>query len=458
MASVEKRKDGCKVTYRIRLSEGEHPDRPRIGLGAVTKKEALSVRGFIENLVSYCNTGKELKPATQDWLNRIRPSVRKRLESLGLVEPTADGTEPFTVDTWCKHYIAMRENDGQTKADTVRKLENVGRRLSLFFKGIPLESVTKLDAKNFRASLSSKYELSEATVRKHIAISRQFFNAAIEARLIDENPFRGQPVTVQANKSRFYFITPEEAQSVLEACPDSQWRLIFGLSRFGGLRCPSEVLRLKWEDVDFVNNQFTVHASKTEHHTDGGIRVVPMFPELKPLFQEVFDQAETGDIYCITQYRMKNVNLRTRLKRIIKNAGLKPWPKLFQNLRSSRETELFKLTGGNIKAVCEWIGNSPEVAMQHYAQVTEADRKQAAELAVLNSAEKVLKNGGTRGGQPMTETPEIGSKESQEEKRRLIQKCLKDMNLDTISKTYDFLQALINKGLMGDEGFEPATR
>ena len=57
-------------------------------------------------------------------------------------------------------------------------------------------------------------------------------------------------------------------------------------------------------------------------------------------------------------------------------------------LRSSRETELFKLTSGNIKAVCEWIGNSPEVAMMHYAQITEANMKEAAKMTILNAAEK----------------------------------------------------------------------
>ena len=40
MASVETRQNfNCK-TYRIRLSDGEHPDRPRIGLGKVSKKDA----------------------------------------------------------------------------------------------------------------------------------------------------------------------------------------------------------------------------------------------------------------------------------------------------------------------------------------------------------------------------------------------------------------------------------
>lgn len=152
------------------------------------------------------------------------------------------------------------------------------------------------------------------------------------------------------------------------------------------------MLRLTWSDVDFANEQFTVHASKTEHHSDGGIRTVPMFPELKPLFQDAFEQAKDGAVYCITRHRDMGVNLRTRMHRIITRAGIEPWPKTFQNLRSTRETELFKLTNGNVKAVCSWIGNSPAVAMQHYAQVTEADMKEAARMAVMHSAEKAVHN------------------------------------------------------------------
>lgn len=32
------------------------------------------------------------------------------------------------------------------------------------------------------------------------------------------------------------------APKILEACPTTQWKLIFGLSRFGGLRCPNTPL------------------------------------------------------------------------------------------------------------------------------------------------------------------------------------------------------------------------
>jgi hypothetical protein len=70
-----------------------------------------------------------------------------------------------------------------------------------------------------------------------------------------------------------------------------------------------------------------------------------------------------------TRYRKKNTNLRTSLERIILKAQLKPWPKLFQNLRSSRETELTQKFP--LHVVCAWMGNSQLVAAKHYLQVTD---------------------------------------------------------------------------------------
>jgi hypothetical protein len=79
----------------------------------------------------------------------------------------------------------------------------------------------------------------------------------------------------------------------------------------------------------------------------------------------------------ITRYRHFNVNLRTHLLRIIERAGLKPWPKLFQNLRSTRETELAE--NHPIHVVCAWLGNSQPVAAKHYLQVRDVDFERAAE-------------------------------------------------------------------------------
>jgi hypothetical protein len=70
--------------------------------------------------------------------------------------------------------------------------------------------------------------------------------------------------------------------------------------------------------------------------------------------------------------------------RILKRAGLKPWPKLFHNLRASRETELAAIHP--LHTVCEWIGNSARIASAHYLQVTEADFERASRTGAESGA------------------------------------------------------------------------
>lgn len=72
------------------------------------------------------------------------------------------------------------------------------------------------------------------------------------------------------------------------------------------------------------------------------------------------------------------------MERIIWKAGLAPWPKLFQNLRATRETELAETFP--IHVVCEWIGNSAAVAAKHYLQVTDDHYDQAAHNAAQCTA------------------------------------------------------------------------
>jgi hypothetical protein len=113
----------------------------------------------------------------------------------------------------------------------------------------------------------------------------------------------------------------------------------------------------------------TVRSPKTEHHPGGESRVIPLFPEHRPHLEQCFDEAEPGEEFVIRRYRRRNSNPRTQLMKIIRRAGLKPWPKLFQNLRSTRETELADQFP--IQVVCDWTENTEAIASKHYLQVTE---------------------------------------------------------------------------------------
>ena len=89
-------------------------------------------------------------------------------------------------------------------------------------------------------------------------------------------------------------------------------------------------------------------------------------------------------IWVITGYRNTNANLRTQLNRILAQAGVKPWPRLFQNLRSSAESEWAEEYGDWIAS--KWAGNSTKVARRHYLQVPQSAIEKASGQATSRSA------------------------------------------------------------------------
>ena len=100
---------------------------------------------------------------------------------------------------------------------------------------------------------------------------------------IARNPFAKLRSASKSNRSRDHFVTRDVAQKIIEKCPDNEWKLLFALSRYGGLRRPSEHLALRWADVDWEQSRIRVRSSKTEHHEGKGERIIPLFPELRPV-------------------------------------------------------------------------------------------------------------------------------------------------------------------------------
>ena len=75
-----------------------------------------------------------------------------------------------------------------------------------------------------------------------------------------------------------------------------------------------------------------------------------------------------------------------QMARIIASAGIVDWERPFQNLRSTRSTELAR-RGVVIQDFCRWLGHSPKVALEHYLQVQTRDFDRAAtEIRTLPTA------------------------------------------------------------------------
>ncbi len=380
MASLCKDKESGRWAVYVVCPDGKR--RP-VRLGAMTKRQAETAKLHIEELYAARASGRAPKGPTLQWLDEVPVTIRDRLERVELCEPR-EPAPSMTLGAWLTRYI-----DGRTdvKPRTLLNYNQARTNLLAYFGADKrLADVTPADADGFRIFLKVDQGLGEGTVRRRLKRAKQFFKAAVKAKLLDESPFADLKCGTFANPDRYYYVSQEEAEAVLEACPDAEWRLIFALCRYGGLRCPSELLRLTWADVNWDKERFTVHSPKTEHHAGKGLRVVPLFPELRPYLQAAFEEAEEGAVHVITRYRSANQNLRTQLFRIIERAGLTPWPKLFQNLRSTRQTELEETYPSHV--VCQWIGNSESIAKKHYLQVTEDHYRRAVRHPVRDPVQR----------------------------------------------------------------------
>ena len=218
-------------------------------------------------------------------------------------------------------------------------------------------------------SIKMKTELAPATAANMVKFSRHFWKAALRKNVVDANIWDGIRAGSWVNSERQAFITREMTAKIIEACPDREWRLIVALCRYAGLRCPSELNALTWDDVHWDTNRITIRAPKT------GIRIIPLFPELVEPLREYYEAAEPGAVHVIAKY-VGQVNLRTRFRKIIERAGLVPWERQFHNLRASRQTELEDKFPSHV--VCAWLSNSESVARKHYLQVRDEHFDEAA--------------------------------------------------------------------------------
>ncbi len=398
--STNKQTGGRKIQFSL---DGRR--RKSLRLGAVTLRQAQTVRGYVDDLVHSHKTSTAPKDKTLQWLGELSDDMYDRIAATGLIPQRVRAT----LGDFTRQHIDSRKVE--LKHSTVQVFERARNHLIAHFgEERPIHEITAGDADVFWLYMAEA-GLAQATARKMIQRCKQFMNAAMRQGLVTENPFADLKSSATRNAKRMRFITQQTIEKVIQAVPDAEWRLIIALARYGGLRTPSETLLLRWCDVDWDKGVMKVRSPKTEAHEDGESRYIPIFKELYPYLREAFELAEPGSLHCITRYRDSNANLRTQFLRIIDRAGVKEWPKLFQNLRSSRASELAKQYPMHM--LVEWMGHTVEVSLKHYMQATEDDFKAASYLGGEEAVQYPVQNlrpfGGSKGNEGEGDNDEIRS-------------------------------------------------
>jgi hypothetical protein len=229
MASISDDGNGRK---RILFIDGSG-DRKAIRLGKISVRMAEKIKIMVEALnaarTANCSPDRE----TAAWVADLGDDLHTKLAAVGLTTPRRMARLGEFLD-------AFIDNRRSTAApNTIKNLEQAKRRLVEFFgPDRDMRIITLTDADEWASALAKNY--APATAGRTIKRARQFFKMAIRDKIVMENPFIELRASGQANKERQHHIDADIIARVIDAAPDHEWRLIIALSRFGGLRCPSE--------------------------------------------------------------------------------------------------------------------------------------------------------------------------------------------------------------------------
>jgi integrase len=358
MASVGKDSKG----YRVRFVMPDGTNKT-IRFSGFKKSTVEEFARHIEELVSAKGSASAIDRRTSNWLSIVGQNVYDKLANAGLVEPRASS---LLTEFMAEYLKDAKTADGRpAAANTLKKWRQAEKVLNEFFGNRNLRDISHDDAVKFRRWLDEK-TLGENGKRTHISVAKMFLNAAKRRKLVYENPFEFQKASLVLDRSRDFFLTRANANKIMDACPDNQWRLIVALWRFAGLR-KMEIFQLRWENILWDQGRMLVTIPKTKHHEGKGSRFVPI-GDILPWLEKAFDEASDGSQRVITRFTDSNVNLAKPFEKIIEAAGLTIWPKLIQNLRASCETDWLD-AGNPAHVVAKWIGHSVKVQNDNYAQV-----------------------------------------------------------------------------------------
>lgn len=385
MASISTDANGNRTVQFV----GEDKKRRSIRLGKVPKRIAEQIKNRVEHIDSMKRAKISLDGETAAWIAGLGDEMASKLAAVGLIP----GRSSESVGEFCLSVIDRRRRDRATKPATVVNLVIVTNDIRRFFgDATALRTIKTADAERFHTHYHDR-SLAPATVSRRLTTVRMIFELAAKLGLIESNPFAEISSRSHIPNERRYYLPMADFEKLIRACHARDMVLILALSRLAGLRCPSEVLTLRWSDVDLAAGKMLIRSPKTEHLPGKEERICPVFAPLRPYL----DAAEREGEYVLggengdrlrqianSHAGWRSVNLRERMVKLIRRAGLNQWPRIFHTLRASCETDLAREFP--LHVVAAWLGNTPSVAVKHYLQVIDADFQRAVQIPVQSVA------------------------------------------------------------------------
>jgi len=213
---------------------------------------------------------------------------------------------------------------------------------------------------------------SPASRNRMLACISALMNFARDRDDIDINPAK-EIRSVAENNKRIRFLSNDERIALLEACKNSPWEkmyLFVVLALMTGAR-KSELLKLKWDDIDFQNKTASLATTK-----NGDPRILPLpdaaIKELKP-FRGI------GLIFGSVLRRGQPFEMKKHWYKAIADAEIENFK--FHDLRHTSATYLFK-AGYDLAMIAKVLGHKSLQTTMRYTHNDVEDKRDAVNNAL----------------------------------------------------------------------------
>jgi len=302
-------------------------DRKSIFLGKTNKKAAETIQSRVDQIQS-CNLAGLSYPAdVSQWLGTVGDDLHDKISKIGLVS----ARQAVKLADQLERYI--KTFSGGKESSTLEKWGYDRDRLKMFFGADKdIKTITRSDCESYKSWLYNERRMADSTVGRAIRNARMFFTAWVRDGILSRNPFDGVKSSNAIDESRNQYVSVDTVKLAMEYCPDAEWRAIFALARFGGLR-PGEIFVLKFDAIKWERDTIIVTSPKTKRHVGGGQREIPIFPELRPYLLDAAESARDGAIHVLDRLReratgkAKTPNLGKIVNDILEKAGIPKWSK-----------------------------------------------------------------------------------------------------------------------------------
>lgn len=247
-------------------------------------------RSSIKRKVESKAAGKEL---LRELLEKFETGGKKALDREKL-------TFNDLCDFYATHYMIPAQYANGRKVAGLRSVTSVKGYIGVFrghFGKSLLSSISYEDIRSYRAArlktgTHQSAQRSIATVNRELCYLRRLLNIAERNDWIIKNPFKsGDPLIHMADeRKRERILTAEECERLIAACtgPRAHLRQIVIAGLDTGCRL-QELLKARWEDIDFQDQTFTVQAFNTKTMRQ---RTVALTSRLRSELEALWEQSD----------------------------------------------------------------------------------------------------------------------------------------------------------------------